>query len=63
MALRIDFESLCGSILHRSLLPCIDDVVNELLADEIRLVSQPLANIALQSQGVTSRPNIPNLNN
>ena len=49
MALRCDFESLCGSILHRNPLPFIDDVINELLAEEIRLVSQPQANIALQS--------------
>jgi len=32
----------------------IDYVVNELLAKEIRLASQPHANIALQSQGTSS---------
>jgi len=37
MTLRSDFESLCSSILHRSHLPFVDDVVNELLVDEIRL--------------------------
>ncbi|TXG48946.1 hypothetical protein EZV62_024821 [Acer yangbiense] len=36
MALRGDFEGLCGSILHRSPLPSVDSVVNELLAEEIR---------------------------
>jgi len=28
MALRSDFESLCGSILHRSPLPFVDNVDN-----------------------------------
>jgi len=46
MALRSDFESLHGLTLHRSHLPFVDDVVNELLAEEIRLYSQPHANIA-----------------
>jgi len=54
MALRSDFESLCGSILHCNPLPFIDDVVNELLVEEIRLASQPQANIVLQSQGTSS---------
>jgi hypothetical protein len=36
-ALRNDFEGLRGSILHCSLLPSVDSVVNELLAEEIRL--------------------------
>ncbi|TXG54110.1 hypothetical protein EZV62_019366 [Acer yangbiense] len=40
MALRDDFEGLCGSILHRSPLPYFDLVVSELLAEEIRLKSQ-----------------------
>ncbi|XP_062116485.1 uncharacterized protein LOC133830512 [Humulus lupulus] len=40
MALRDDFEGLCGSILHRTPLPSIDSLVSELLADEIRLESQ-----------------------
>ena len=39
MALRIDFEGLRGSILHRSRLPSIDSVVSELLAEETRLKS------------------------
>jgi hypothetical protein len=38
-ALRNDFEGLRGSILHRSLLPSVDSVVSELLAEEIRLQS------------------------
>jgi len=38
-ALRSDFEGLRGSILHRSPLPSVDFVVNELLAEEIRLQS------------------------
>jgi hypothetical protein len=37
MALRDDFEGLRGSILHRTPLPKVDSVVNELLAEEIRL--------------------------
>lgn len=36
MAPRDDFEGLRGSILHRSPLPSVDSVVNELLAEEIR---------------------------
>ena len=39
MALRFDFEPLRGSILHRTPLPSVDSVVNELLAEEIRLKS------------------------
>ncbi|XP_074566109.1 uncharacterized protein LOC141822675 isoform X1 [Curcuma longa] len=39
MALRDDFEGLRGTILHRHPLPSVDDVVNELLAEEIRLKS------------------------
>jgi len=38
-ALRSDFEGLRGSILHRSPLPSVDSVVNELLAEEIHLQS------------------------
>ncbi|XP_019427158.1 PREDICTED: uncharacterized protein LOC109335479 [Lupinus angustifolius] len=34
MALRNDFEGLRGSILHRTPLPSVDSVVNELLAEE-----------------------------
>ncbi|KAI3815241.1 hypothetical protein L1987_14902 [Smallanthus sonchifolius] len=40
MALRSDFEGLCGTILHRSPLPTIDSVVHELIAEETRLKSQ-----------------------
>ncbi|XP_073131422.1 uncharacterized protein [Henckelia pumila] len=40
MALRNDFEGLHGKILHRSPLPYVDSVVNELLAEEIRLKSK-----------------------
>jgi len=47
MALRNDFESLRDSIVHHSPLPFVDDVVNELLVEEIRLVSQSQANIWL----------------
>jgi len=54
MVLRSYFESLCGSILHHNPLPFIDDVVNELLAEEIRLDSQLQTNITLQSQGTSS---------
>ncbi|XP_062100793.1 uncharacterized protein LOC133806717 [Humulus lupulus] len=39
MALRDEFEGLHGTILHRSPLPSVDSVVNELLAEEIRLKS------------------------
>jgi len=53
MALRSDFESLSGSILHCSHLPFVDDIVNKLLVEEIRLqkflASQLQANIFLQS--------------
>ena len=37
MALRDDFEGLCGSILHCSPLPFVDSVVHKLLAEEIHL--------------------------
>ncbi|PIA51109.1 hypothetical protein AQUCO_01100145v1 [Aquilegia coerulea] len=40
MALRDDFEGLRGSILHRNFLPSVDSVVNELLAEEVRLKPQ-----------------------
>jgi len=36
-ALRNDFERLRGSILHCSPLPSVDSIINELLAEEIRL--------------------------
>ncbi|XP_074373914.1 uncharacterized protein LOC141714284 [Apium graveolens] len=39
MTLRSDFEPLRGSILHRTPLPSVDYVVNELLAEEIRIKS------------------------
>jgi len=39
MALQDDFESLRGGILHHTPLPNVDSVVNELLAEEIRLKS------------------------
>jgi len=57
IALRSNFESLRGSNLHRSTLPFVDDVVNELLTKEIRLAFQSQANIALRSQNILS-PNI-----
>ena len=38
-ALRSDFKGLRGSILHRSPLPSIDSIVNELLVEEICLQS------------------------
>ncbi|XP_062103204.1 uncharacterized protein LOC133814230 [Humulus lupulus] len=41
MALRDEFEGLRGTILHRIPLPSVDLVVNELLAEEIRLKSFP----------------------
>ena len=37
MALRNDFESLHRSILYHNPLPSVDDIVNELLGEEIRL--------------------------
>ncbi|XP_062093433.1 uncharacterized protein LOC133799432 [Humulus lupulus] len=40
MALRDEFKGLRGTILHRSPLPSVDSVVNELLAEEIRLKSR-----------------------
>ena len=40
MALCDDFEGLRGAILHRSPLPSVDYVVNDLLAEEIRLKSK-----------------------
>ena len=39
MALRSDFEGLCGSILHRTPLPTVDSVVHELIAEETRIKS------------------------
>jgi hypothetical protein len=39
IALHNDFEGIRGSILHRSPLPFVDSIVNELLAEEIRLQS------------------------
>lgn len=41
MALTDDFEGICGTILHRSPLPSLDSVVNELLAEELRLKVAP----------------------
>jgi hypothetical protein len=38
-ALRSGFEGLQGLILHCSLLPSVDSVVSELLAEEIRIQS------------------------
>ncbi|XP_062099980.1 uncharacterized protein LOC133805845 [Humulus lupulus] len=40
MALRDEFEGLRGTILHHSPLPLVDSVVNELLAEEMRLKSR-----------------------
>ncbi|XP_057426618.1 uncharacterized protein LOC130720053 [Lotus japonicus] len=40
MALRNDFEGIRGSILHRNALPSVDSVVSELLAEEVRFMSQ-----------------------
>ena len=40
MVLRDDFEGLRGATLHRSPLPSVDSVVNELLAEEVRLKSK-----------------------
>ena len=37
MALRDQFEPLCGAILHRSPLPSVDGAVHELIAEETRL--------------------------
>lgn len=34
MAIRPDFEHVCGQLLHRSPLPCIDTALSELLAEE-----------------------------
>ncbi|KAJ9553465.1 hypothetical protein OSB04_017510 [Centaurea solstitialis] len=39
MALRSDFEGLRGTILHRTPLPTVDSVVQELIAEETRLKS------------------------
>ncbi|KAI5422725.1 hypothetical protein KIW84_045951 [Lathyrus oleraceus] len=39
MALRDDFEGLRGTILHCVPLPIVDSIVNELLTEEIRLMS------------------------
>ncbi|OMO63131.1 Integrase, catalytic core [Corchorus capsularis] len=40
MALRNEFEQLRGSILHRSPLPTVHNVVSELIAEETRLKTQ-----------------------
>ncbi|CAJ2653279.1 unnamed protein product [Trifolium pratense] len=45
MALRDEFEALRGGILHRTPLPKVDSVVNELLAEEIRLKSHSLSHL------------------
>ncbi|CAB4279072.1 unnamed protein product [Prunus armeniaca] len=68
MALRDDFEALRGSILHRNPLPSVDSVLNELLAEEVRLTSHagtgllPLPNqtvFAAQSRSFHSSQNKP----
>ena len=41
IVLRDDFEGIRGTILHHSPLPSVDSVVNELLAEEIRLTDEP----------------------
>ena len=40
ISFRDDFGGLHGTILHCSPLPFVDSIVNELLAEEIRLKSQ-----------------------
>ncbi|GFS42821.1 phosphoenolpyruvate carboxykinase 1 [Actinidia rufa] len=53
MALRDQFESLRGAILHRSPLPSMDGVVHELIAKETRL---KVNHISPPTQSVTSKP-------
>ena len=53
MTFRDDFESLCGSILHRNPLHNVDSVVNELLAEEIRLKTH--YNV-IQNKGILYTP-------
>ena len=50
MALRIDFEGLRGSSLHRSPLPSVNLIVSELLAEEMPLKSH-------SEKGIISAPN------
>ncbi|XP_045795561.1 uncharacterized protein LOC123890064 [Trifolium pratense] len=56
MALRDEFEALRGSILHRTPLPNVDSVVNELLAEEIRLKSHSLSHLDKETH--TSPPSV-----
>ncbi|XP_045810861.1 uncharacterized protein LOC123905293 [Trifolium pratense] len=56
MALRDEFEALRGGILHRTPLPKVDSVVNELLAEEIRLKSHSLSH--LDKEIHTSPPSV-----
>ncbi|KAI5423187.1 hypothetical protein KIW84_046251 [Lathyrus oleraceus] len=53
MTFRDEFESLCGSILHRNPLHNVDSVVNELLAEEIRLKTH--YNV-IQNKGILYTP-------
>ncbi|KAM1297870.1 hypothetical protein ACFX15_023985 [Malus domestica] len=43
MPLRDDFETLRSSILHRTPLPSVDSVLNELQAEEVRVQSHRLS--------------------
>ncbi|XP_019425863.1 PREDICTED: uncharacterized protein LOC109334254 [Lupinus angustifolius] len=56
MALRNDFEGLRGSILHRTPLPSVDSVVNELLAEEVRLKSHSEKGIV--DKGILPSPSV-----
>ncbi|KAE9596296.1 putative transcription factor interactor and regulator CCHC(Zn) family [Lupinus albus] len=56
MALRNDFEGLRGSILHRTPLPSVDSVVNELLAEKVRLKSHSEKGIV--DKGILPSPSV-----
>ncbi|XP_026406860.1 uncharacterized protein LOC113302209 isoform X2 [Papaver somniferum] len=64
MALRHDFEALRGQILHRNPLPSLDSVVNELLAEEVRLKSQAGSKgiLPLPTESVLTVPSKPYFN-
>ncbi|XP_062111046.1 uncharacterized protein LOC133822654 [Humulus lupulus] len=57
MALRDEFEGLHGTILHRSPLPSVDSVVNELLAEEMCLKSR-IDKVGVE-KGILPSPNPP----
>ncbi|GFZ18573.1 remorin family protein [Actinidia rufa] len=63
MALRDQFEPLCGAILHRSPLPSVNGAVHELIAEETRLkvdhIFPPAQSIFITSSVPRSQTHVP----